>query len=145
MNDIRFYGLLIHLKYFRRERKVFQHFIWNKRDKYAKLLRDSRFILHNKFEENIKKNFNDTLEFIKRRDEDDRVVLEYNIPEDKVFDKKKDQYFRIVDFIPPNPGCEFCIYQENKDDIFFTCFLKQKTITEELKSCKYFKQRFLYI
>jgi hypothetical protein len=56
----------------------------------------------------------------------------------------KNFIFKLVDYVPPNPGCAFCVHKKNDDGTFFYCDKKEKTLSKELKTCKVFRQRNLY-
>jgi len=126
-----------------------QVFSFNKRDKFVKYIKDHRYLLYNKFEQKIRDlSLGDFLYFIKRIDLEDRVEIHYeldaNSPQLDEFDLKATN-FKLVDYVPPTPGCPFCKYKVDTDnELFFFCEAKQKTLTKEIKNCKYFKQKKLY-
>lgn len=127
---------LISIKFFKRKNKIYQHFIFTKK-KDLKYLRDKRYTLYDKLESKIK-GCSLNLNFLQRREENDRVVLEYYTEEEV---NLPDSYFFVIaGFAPPTPGCEYCIYRVNQNGSGFFCNYKQKYLTNKLKSCKFFKQ-----
>lgn len=148
-SSIAFEGILISQAFKIEGNILKQIFSFNKRDRLAKYIKDHRYLLYNKFEQKIRDlSLGEHLYFIKRDDFDERVEIHYrldnNSPELDEFDLKAIN-FRLVDFIPPSPGCPYCKHRMDTDnDLFFFCDAKQKTLTKEIKNCKYFKQRRLY-
>ncbi len=133
---------LISVKFILRNDKVFQHFIIEKKKGVSKYLMDTRFIVYDKFQEKIKSlalSNDDNYKFIQRRDEEDRIVLEFDVLNENV-EKPKNYYFVIPGFVPPNPGCEYCKYREDYDDTFFYCSFKEKTMASKLKNCQFYRQ-----
>jgi len=135
---------LISVKFFQRGEKIFQHFIVEKKRGASKYILDKRFLVNDKFEEKIKilslsfKN-SDNYNFIERRDEDDRVVLQF-LSKETIY--QKNYYFVIPGFVPTSSGCEACKYRnDNGDGISFYCDYKQKTFTHKLKNCQFFRQK----
>lgn len=129
--------ILIKERYYKRENKIFQHFIFDKRN--GKYLRDTRLSIYKNFEKRIKEKAFQGLYFIQRRDEKDRTVLEYEIVED--FEKPKNQYFVVAAELPPNPGCDYCKYKNLYNPPFIWCEYKQKTLSHKIKNCKFFNQK----
>ncbi len=134
---------LISVKFIVRGNRIFQHFIINNKKGVKKYLTDKRYIVYDKFQEKIKKlalSQNSNFLFLERRDEEDRIVLSFNIINFDIFSKQKNYYFVIPGFVPLTSGCEFCKFRENKTDTFFNCSYKEKTITNKLKNCQFFRQ-----
>jgi hypothetical protein len=129
--------ILIKERYYKRENKVFQHFIFDKRQ--GKYLRDIRLKIYREFEKRIKQKAFDELYFIQRRDETDRTVLEYEIEEG--FEKPKNTYFVVAAELPSNPGCDFCKHRRDYNPPFVWCEYKQKTLSHKIKNCKFFNQK----
>lgn len=134
---------LISVKFIVRGDKVFQHFIIDNKKGVKKYLTDSRFVVYDKFQERIKQQAlsqNTNFHFIERRDEEDRVVLEFSIIELEGFSKPKNYYFVIPGFVPTTAGCESCKFKVDHDETFFHCTYKKKTLANKLKNCQFFRQ-----
>lgn len=141
--DVKAFEALISVKFFTRNDKIFQHFLFKKK-KDKKYLTDKRYIVYNKFEEKLQElslSNSDNYEFIERRDEEDRIVLVFFILDDNI-EKPLDNFFFVIPgFIPPNPGCLFCVYKTNIKETNFYCDFKQEFLAHNLKTCKFFKQK----
>lgn len=132
--------VLISERYYKRENKIFQHFIFDK--KMSKFIRDERYKVYELFERKVKSRALD-LYFIQRREDKDRVILEYELIED--FEKPSNEYFVIAAELPKYPGCDYCKFRKqcegcSKDSPFIFCEYKQKTLSHKLKTCKFFRQ-----
>ena len=142
--SIKIIEALISVKFFQRGEKIFQHFIVEKKKGVSKYILDNRFLVNNKFEEKIKSyslsfKESENYSFLERRDETDRVVLEFK-SEEQIY--QSNYYFVIPGFVPTSSGCESCKFRhDNKDDISFYCDYKQKTFTHKLKDCQFFRQQ----
>lgn len=132
-----------------RDSDIIQTFSYDKRNKNKKYLLEPCYILYNKFEAKLRELSlqNDSLSFFKRVNDEGKVDLYYYILENldmKQIDLNR-KMFKLVDFTPPNPGCEFCIFKQDlNNDLFFRCDIKNRTMSKEVKSCKVFKQKRLY-
>ena len=73
--------------------------------------------------------------FVNRKDEDDRITLEFSFSDDSI-KKYSTGYFAIVGDVPYNTGCEECRFRNCT-----YCTKKDKEIEKMLKSCKYFIQQ----
>jgi hypothetical protein len=125
---------------------IYQIFRYDK--KLTKYLTDSSYILYNKLERKLRdlSIFIDGINFIERINDRGEVILVYEILLEeavKQVDKTR-KSFKLVDFTPPNPGCAFCVYKKNINEDFFHCEYKEKTMSKEIKTCRYFKQKRLY-
>ena len=135
---------LISVKYVHRGDKIFQHFIIEKKKGVSKYILDTRFLIYDKFQEKIKEfslsnKYPDNLIFIERRDEEDRIVLEFK-ELDKI--RLKNYYFVVPGFVPPSAGCEYCRFRkDNEDEISFYCEFKKKGFAHRLKNCQFFRQQ----
>jgi|GEM_PF-4325031 hypothetical protein len=132
--------ILISERFYKRSNKIFQHFIYDK--KMSKCLLDERYKIHEIFEAKIKEKAL-SLYFIQRREEKDRIILEYEITEE--FEKPSNSYFVVAYEIPKYPGCDFCKFRQqckecSKNSPFIYCEYKQKTLSHKLKTCKFFRQ-----
>lgn len=134
---------LVSVKFIVRGEKIFQHFIIEKKKGVSKFLTDTRFVVYDKFQEKIKtlalSNHNN-FKFNDRRDEEDRIVLEFDILSMDDFVKPSNYYFVIPGFVPPSAGCEFCKYKQDIDDVMFVCTFKEKTMTNKMKNCQFYRQ-----
>ncbi len=133
---------LISIKFLFRNDKAFQYFIINKKS-IKKFLTDPRFSIHDKFEEKIKffaLSNNANYIFTERRDEEDRITLEFKIIDNNI-EKPNNFHFVIAGFSPPTAGCEYCKYKIDFDDTIFTCEFKQKQMTNKIKNCQFFRQK----
>jgi len=134
---------LISVKFSIRGDKIFQNFIIDNKKGIRKYLTDSRFIVYDKFEEKIKKfalSNNENFIFTERTNEPDKVVLEFKILNLENFKKPSNFYFVIPGFVPPSAGCVHCKYRKDHDDTFFYCEFKQKTLSNKIKNCQFFRQ-----
>ncbi|HUS48901.1 MAG TPA: hypothetical protein VMZ91_01945 [Candidatus Paceibacterota bacterium] len=141
--SIQLLEILITQKFVKRKNKLFQHFIFGKK-KEIHFITDSRYIIYDKFEGKIKDKslMNKDIEFLRRRNETDRIVLEYEI-KGNFYPSVKEPFFIVAEFIPPYASCEYCKEPEKKGDFTF-CKAKDKVVTGTFKNCTYFKQKRLY-
>ncbi len=125
------------MKFLYKDHKVFQYFIVAE-PKYKKFVLDSRFLLNSRFEDFVEKNALSVLDerytFINRKNEEDRVTLEFSFEDDNI-EKHVTGYFAIVGDVPCNEGCEECKFRDCT-----YCTKKDKEIGKMLKSCKFFIQ-----
>lgn len=147
-NSIRFVEILVTTETRVLNNKIFQAFEYDKKDKNSKFILDSRYILYEKFERKIRENaiYADGIVFSERVNYNGKVVLVYDVEEKEALDKidRSKKMFRIVDYAPPNPGCAYCVHKQTIDENFFKCCYKDRVMSKEFKTCKYFKQRQLY-
>jgi len=129
-----------------KENFIYQKFLYDKKN--ARYLTEPFYILYDKLEAKLRQMsfYENGLEFIKRENDRGEIVLVYEILDKRVISKidKTRKIFKLVDFVPPNPGCAFCKYKKSLNDDFFYCEAKEKTMSKEKKTCKYFKQKSLY-
>ncbi|RLD62133.1 MAG: hypothetical protein DRJ01_06690 [Bacteroidetes bacterium] len=134
---------LVAVKFIHQGNKVFQHFIVEKKKGASKYILDTRFLVYDKFIEKVREQSlshrdSSSYQFLERRDEEDRIVLEFKT-ENRM--KWKNYYFVIPGFVSETPGCEFCRFrQDNSDEISFYCSYKEKTFAHKLKNCQFFRQ-----
>ena len=136
---------LISVKFIKTENKIFQHFIIEKKKGVSKYIFDKRFNVYDVFEDKVKtyslSYLDDDFIFTDRKDEEDRIVLEFSF-KDKDFKKPKNYFFIIPGFVPPSASCQYCkYYDENDDGISYYCNVKKKIYTHKVKNCHFFKQR----
>lgn len=133
---------LVSVRFIHRGDRVFQHFIIEKKKGVSKYLLDSRFVVYDKFEEKVRefslsRKF-DNYAFLERRDEEDRVVLEFQTDS---IEKQANYFFIVPGFVPTTPGCESCKFRkDNEDGLSFYCDYKEKTFAHKLKNCQFFRQ-----
>jgi hypothetical protein len=142
MNIITIEGLVA-VKYLFRGDKAFQYFSIQSKKNIKKYLTDSRFIVYDKFEEKIKSfalSNDPNFIFLERRNEEDKITLEFKIQDVSQVTKPSNFYFMVPGFVPPSAGCFHCKYRKDHDDTFFYCEYKQKTLTNKLKNCQFFRQ-----
>ena len=130
----------LQMKFIYRGNKVFQYFIVVD-TKMKKFVLQNQYSLSLKFEEIIEQHAlslgDDRFTFISRRDEDDRVSLEFSSDfADDAIEKRPSVFFTIVGEIPCSSGCEECKF---RNEMF--CEKKQKDIQKMLQSCKFFSQK----
>lgn len=133
---------MISVKFIHRGDKIFQHFTPDN-VKTRKYLTDTRFIVYDKFQKKIKElslSNDENFIFIERRDESEKIVLEFKIKDMIDFQKPKNYFFVIPGFLPLSPGCDQCLYKKNINETFIYCNFKDKTLTSKLKNCRFYKQ-----
>jgi len=152
-NSISFAEVLVSQTFKKNGNEIRQIFSYNKRDKNKKYILDHRYLMYDKFEKKIRElsiQLEGSINFKKRIDDPDNgtIVLIYELVDENsdILESLVNNYnFKIVDYIPPNPGCAYCIFRQEKEgENFFYCSKKEKTMTDYLKNCKYFKQQRLY-
>jgi hypothetical protein len=139
-----FVEILIALRYKRVDNEIHQIFSFNGKNKYAKMLVDSRFTIYKTFERKIYENsinIPGVLEFSRTLVFKDEIVVVYTIEDENHKNLLKNKLFNVVGYVPKNTGCDNCIYLQNKTDCFFYCDFKQKTLTNKQKTCRWFKQK----
>lgn len=147
-DSIRFVEILITQEIKIEDDCIYQIFSYDRKNKDKKYILDSAFILYEKFEARLRKEaiFENGIVFTERINDDGSVTLKYLIENKdslKNINTSK-RFFKLVDFAPPNKGCSYCIHKKDIDENFFQCCYKDRTMTKEIKNCKYFKQRKLY-
>ena len=130
----------LQIKYLYRENKVFQYFVIVD-TRMKKYLLDSRFLLSKDFEDFISLNalsrVDEDFEFVSRRDDDDKVVLEFTFPEGKEIEKRATFYYTLSGEIPFGMGCEECKYY--REELY--CEKKEKHLARKIKTCRFFSQK----
>lgn len=123
------------------DNKLIQSFIFGK-GKDSHFIKDPRYLIYDKFEYKLRNYLiiNDSISFIRRVNEKDKVIFEYLI-EKKYTIKNIRPFFIIAEFVPPNASCKYCIYKNEGEDIFIKCNLKNKIVQNGIKNCKFFKQK----
>lgn len=138
---MRYGKVSLQVKYLFKENKVFQYFVIVD-TRMKKFLLDKRFLLSEAFENFIIRNslskIDSDFEFISRRDDDDKVVLEFAFPEGKEIEKRATFYYTLSGDIPFGTGCEECKYFREED---MYCEKKEKYLARKLKTCKFFSQK----
>lgn len=132
----------IQIKFLYKETKAFQYFIIVDA-KMKKYVLDKRFLLNRQFEDFIEKNalsnLDDDFIFVSRRDDDEKVILEFSFDEKKEIEKTSTYFYTLSGDIPFGTGCEDCKYLENRNGLY--CDKKEKMLTQKLKSCRFFSQK----
>lgn len=135
---------LISVKFIIRKDKAFQYFIISNKKNVNKILTDSRFTVCNNFEEKIKSfalSNNLNYVFLDRKNEKDKITLEFKILNYENLEKPDNFYFVVSGFVPSTPGCEYCKYRKDFDSTIFTCEFKQKDMINKIKNCRFFRQK----
>lgn len=147
-DSIRFVEILITEETKIESNKIYQRFKYNPKDKNKKFLLDPCYILYNKFEQKIRQKafYDEEVVFTQRINDDGEILLIYDILDKEALTRinKNSSVFKLVDYVPPNKGCAYCIHKKNIDENFFTCCYKDKVMTKEYKTCKFFKQKKLF-
>lgn len=133
MNGKKLVEILITVKYFRRNNKIFQHFIYD--SKYI----NGKYLIYYKFLDKIK-SLSLISEFLAKRVEKDRIVLEWA----DIDEKPKNFFFVLNNHVPPFDGCDYCRLLHKKEGfvIFFSCsFQNNKLMNRRLKSCRFFQEK----
>ena len=126
------------MKFLYRDHKAFQYFIVADA-KFKKYVLNGKFLLNSKLEDFVQRNALSVVDeknyvFLNRKDEDDRITLEFSVVNENV-EKRATGYFAIVGDIPYSEGCEECRFRNCT-----YCTKKDKEIEKMLKTCKYFIQ-----
>lgn len=137
----RFIDVSLQLKFKIEEKKVYQEFIVidKKRKKY---LLNNRYILNKTLEEFISKNalslFNNNYIFISRKENEDRITLEFEVKElNKMGNEVSNRFFTLVGEIPFSSGCEECKFLRGET----YCEKKEKELGRRQKTCAFFSQK----
>lgn len=124
--------------------KAFQYFVVVEESK-AKYVFNKIYTMSELFEDFVKSNalstLNEDFVFVSRRDEADRVVLEFSYPQDKHIHKVGTYYYVLYGDIPFSNGCEDCAFKKSDTGDLFYCDKKEKTMDKKMKTCKFFKQK----
>ena|SRR5271157_3429431 len=140
MNSPKLVELLVSVKFNRRENRLYQHFHFGKQLN-VKYLNDIRYILRRLFNEKVVEHslIRDTeCEYIEKRDLEEEVILVYETNKETL---PISYYFKVIGFVAPNPGCEFCIYKKIENDKLICLFQNNKILKKELINCKLFRQK----
>lgn len=134
LNGVKNLKIVIQVKFFKREGKTYQHFIFTD-IKDRKYYDDNRFSIFYKIRKRFKELSLENYEFTLEE------IIEQNDRSIYVFKEDKEQPFKayfnaIVDFIAPIPSCDYCIYF-NKN----RCDKMDKEILKIRKNCSLFNQK----
>lgn len=133
----------LQVKFLYREEKVFQYFVIVD-TKLKKYVLNSCYVMYEYFEDFIVKNslsnIDSDFQFISRRDEDDRITLEFSYEEGKEIEKLGTYYYTLSGDIPFSNGCEECRFLKEEGDTLY-CEKKEKYLNNKLKTCKIFSQK----
>jgi len=101
------------------------------------------YTLNRYFEDFIEKNALSCLDtdfiFVSRRNDDDRVVLEFSFSEEKNINKMSTYFYTLAGDIPFSNGCEECEHFKENDIMF--CEKKEKMLASKFKKCKFYSQK----
>jgi len=143
-NSSIFVEILISVRFRKNSEEVIQTFSYNSKNKFSKLLNDTRFSLYNTFKRKIMENSIHTpgiLEFSRIKTFNDKTEVLYNIVDEENLPEFKNKHFNVVGYVPKTPGCDNCLYEkEIEGSPFIYCDFKQKTLNKKQKTCKWFKQ-----
>ena len=132
--------IIISVKFNRRENKLYQHFHFGNQ-KNIKYFLDRRYGLRRLFNEKVVEHSlirDEECEYVEKRDLKDKVILVYETTKETL---PVSYYFKVVDFIAPHPGCEYCIYKKIENDKLICVFQNNKVLKKELINCKLFSQK----
>lgn len=134
LNGVRNLKIVIQVKFFKRENKTFQHFIFtNQKD--IKFYQDNRFSIYyklrKKFNEFSLSNYGFCLEEIVENE--DRVIFVFSGDGEHPFSS---YYTTINDFIAPSASCDYCMYLNGEK-----CEKMNKVLLKKRKSCMLFNQK----
>jgi len=128
-------NILVFVKFYRREGKIFQHFIFKNNNKFL----NEKYLIYYKLISKIKEHALVNLghAFLSKREEEDRIVLEY-----KGTEKFSNFYFMLVGTAAPFSGCKFCRHKGKEEGFFFYCiFQNYKLMSKEIENCRFFKEK----
>ena len=143
MKTTRFIEILISVKCFRRGDKIYQHFQYDNQ-KNIKYILDSRYLIKQLFNEKVVEYSlarDPECEYLEKREETGEVILIYETSKITIPDPF---YFKVVDFIPSHPGCEFCQYKKVESNNLTCVFQNNKVLKKELISCRLFRQKRIF-
>ena len=134
LNGVKNLKIVIQVKFFKRENKTFQHFIFtNQKDK--KHYEDNRFSIYyklrKKFNEFSLSNYGFILEEI--MENEDRIIFVFTGDAENPF---ASYYTTINDFVAPNASCDYCMYLNGE-----RCKKMDKVLLKKRKSCMLFNQK----
>lgn len=132
----------LQVRFYYKENKVFQHFIVIDK-KMLKYVIEPRYIICSKFEKFIEENalskLDNNFAFVSRRNDEERIILEFSFDGEKEINKVGTYFYTLSGDIPYSDGCEECKHLLENDYLF--CEKKEKMLTNKLKNCKFFSQK----
>lgn len=131
-------------RYYVKDNTIEQHFSFNKRNKDKRFFLQHFFLLYDRFEKKLIEKLltiPGKIEFSYRLDLEDKIVLVYTKIGGVDTSFLKNKHFVMTDIVPDYRGCSFCIHKVETDSIFFYCDKKDKNFTNDVKTCKFFKQK----
>ncbi len=134
LNGVRNLKITIQVKFYKKENKVYQHFIFtNIKDK--KYYEDNRFSIYYKIKKRFKElsleNYGFSLDEI--NEQEDRVIFILLGENEYPFSS---YYNTINDFIAPSASCDYCIYLNGEK-----CEKMNKILLKKKKNCMLFNQK----
>jgi hypothetical protein len=143
MKTPRLIEILISVKYFRRGNKLYQHYQYDNQ-KNLKYILDPRYLIKQLFNAKIVEHSltrDLECEYIEKREETGEVILTYETTKTTTPDPF---YFKVVDFIPPHPGCEFCQFKKIESNNLICVFQNNKILKKEIIVCRLFRQKRIF-
>jgi len=143
MKSSRLIEILISVKYFKRGDKLYQHYQYDNQ-KNVKYILDPRYLIKQLFNEKVVEYSlarDPECEYLEKKEEAGEVILIYETSKTITPDSF---YFKIVDFIPSHPGCEFCLYKKIENNNLTCVFQNNKVLKKELISCRLFRQKRIF-
>jgi len=143
MKSPRLIEIFISVKCFRRGDKFYQHFQYDNQ-KNVKYILDPRYLIKQLFNEKIIEYSlarDPECEYIEKREEVGEVILIYETSKITTPDSF---YFKVVDFIPSHPGCEYCQYKKVENGNLICVFQNNKMLKKELFNCRLFRQKRIF-
>jgi hypothetical protein len=140
MKEPKLVEILISVSFQRRGTKLFQHFEYGHQH-YVSRMFDSRFLLKQLFFEKLIEHSltrDPECDYLERRDEEGQTILVYESTKKSL---PESYYFKLVDFAPPFPGCQFCIHKRVDGEKIICAFKNNKVLKHELEHCQVFSQK----
>ena len=140
MREPKLIEILITVSFKKRGTKLFQHFEYGKQ-RHVHFMLDSRYLLKQQFFEKLVEHSlsrDPECEYLERRDEEGQTILVYESTKESL---PESYYFKLVDFAPPFPGCQYCIHKRVEDGKIKCAFKNNKVLKHELEHCSVFSQK----
>ena len=72
-------------------------------------------------------------------DDDDELDIWEAVPL-----KEEEHFFTLASFVAPSASCQYCVFKQEKNEMFFYCDKKEKDFVKEFKNCQFFRQKELF-
>ena len=143
--------LLVAVRFRKKNSKILQIFTIEGTKTAVKAAFDKRYDIHDMFLDKVEKQLlsNRSNDFaivsLEESFEEHNRTYEFNYIKDGEPNKEmlSNYFFIVPSFLPPEPGCKYCIYSHLDND-FYYCSLKDKTFAQPLKKCIIFKQKKMF-